>query len=460
MRYKTITLIGVLGILLISKVAAEDPPGSHISADSSIGQILLGLAENQWVQLNTNTFQSVWTPLELRPDPPRGYTVDPIQNAPERVLASWSSVAWDRNRGDIILWGGGHFSYAGNEVYRWRSSSLQWERASLPSDVITLETTGSLYFVAVDGADNAPTSSHTYDNSEFLPIVDRFVTFGGASFNEGGFFRDPAEDHRRTGPYFWDPSKADGNKIGGTTGSGVDFSIEGGGMWQNRDNIDGTTATPGSRWFLDGATAYAEENGKDVLYVQTYLDLHRYVVNDPDDPLQDTYERVGTMGNIIFTGEGVGAYAPQRKLFLRTASQYNYTNNPNANFFGYWLVDDDSLAQGGGRNKAVVFEPVVADGEVFDFKTLGDYGMDYDPVRDVFVLWVGTRELWALIPPDDLQTGEWVLKKLRDNTGTGPTRDDPVFTGVLGKWKYIQELGVFIGIEDNKRDGNVWAYKP
>ena len=44
---------------------------------------------------------------------------------------------------------------------------------------------------------------------------------------------------RSTGPYLFDPNRADGNKVGGTTGSNVmrvdPTPIAGGQMWENRD---------------------------------------------------------------------------------------------------------------------------------------------------------------------------------------------------------------------------------
>jgi hypothetical protein len=42
---------------------------------------------------------------------------------PGSILKAWSSFAWDSNRGDVILWGGGHANYGGNAVYRWRDAT-------------------------------------------------------------------------------------------------------------------------------------------------------------------------------------------------------------------------------------------------------------------------------------------------------------------------------------------------
>src|SRR5262249_44521284 len=131
-------------------------------------QKLTDSSDASWVKLNLNQFVDVWTPAEDRP----------FFGSPDRVISAWSSMAWDPNRGDLIFWGGGHANYGGNEVYRWRSSTLSWERASLPSALV--QTSSYPTYETADGVMNAPIASHTYDNQEFLPIVDRFVTLGGA----------------------------------------------------------------------------------------------------------------------------------------------------------------------------------------------------------------------------------------------------------------------------------------
>src|SRR3546814_18952386 len=89
-------------------------------------------------------------------------------------------MAWDSARGDLIFWGGGHANYPGNEIYLWHSSTLEWERASLPSEVVKV---ADARFEAIDGYLNAPTSSHTYANSEYPPLADRLLVTGGAAYN-------------------------------------------------------------------------------------------------------------------------------------------------------------------------------------------------------------------------------------------------------------------------------------
>src|SRR3546814_8880584 len=59
------------------------------------------------------------------------------------------------------------------------------------------------------------------------------------------------------------------------------------------------------------------------------------------------------------------------------------------------------LDTAGPSNLNINFVPDDPPG-TFDFSRLADYGMDYDPVRDVFVLWGGDPMVWVLTPPDDV----------------------------------------------------------
>ena len=72
---------------------------------------------------------------------------------------------------------------------------------------------------------------------------------------------------RRTGPYLFDPSRVDGTKVGGTTGSGVEPDTVGGQMWQNRDINKHLAGQPLPGWYVNGCTAYARENSHDVIYI-------------------------------------------------------------------------------------------------------------------------------------------------------------------------------------------------
>ena len=439
-------LAGALLLLAPALVAA----GSYkLSIDSELGKRLSNLPENSWTRLNLSQFPDVWTPLDQRPAPPNV----PSVGGPWAVINAWSSMAWDSNRGNLIFWGGGHANYPGNEVYRWLGNDLRWERASLPSEVVrNTESRFPTLFEAIDGPFAAPISAHTYDSSEFLPISDRFVTFGGAAFNTGHFFE--LGNGRRTGPYFWDPARASVNAVGGTLGSQVKPqtypNVTAGLMWQNRDNLEPAFAGDpkpgygGTEW-VNGTTAYAEEGGKDVLYIAVSSQLFRYTVHDLLDPQQDTYELLGRYIYYPFGGQGAGAFDPYRKVFLRTAG----------GAFTYWTLDNP-----GNYNQNVIFTPTLTSG-TFPFATLDKLGMDFDPVRRSYLLWEGQREVYQLTAPADLSTGEWQLTPVSPGSVAAPNiaGSGDVNTGILGKWKYARALDVFLGVFDAGK-GEVWAYKP
>src|SRR5689334_6055160 len=112
-------------------------------ASGQLLPLILQMPANSWLLVNNNIFSDVWTPPSLEPLN-RG-----APSPPSKIIQPWSSFAWDSNRGDLIIYGGGHANYPGNDVYRWHSSNLQWERASLPSEI----TAGDLVIgnTAIDG---------------------------------------------------------------------------------------------------------------------------------------------------------------------------------------------------------------------------------------------------------------------------------------------------------------------
>ena len=417
------------------------------AASSTLGiagliTLLDGMAEGDWAQVSLNQFSDVWTPAELRPL--KGKSNPP----PSNIISAWSSFAWDSQRGDLIIYGGGHANYPGNDVYRWRSATREWQRASLPSEVIEDDFSN---FIAIDGVDNAPTSAHTYDNSVYLKNSDRYLTFGGAVHGRGGAYKKQvdATTVRDTGPYLFDPARADADQVGGTTGSHVQRvaphpEVVGGNMWENRDmfgNIAGSPPLPGS--FINGTTAYYDDDGIDVVYVSarpggTAQNLYKLTIADPTDPTLDTWEQVGRYFN-GFNGQGAGAFDPILNVFVRTSETS----------FVYWDLNTASPS-----NRNVLFAPSDPSGE---FVLSKSWGMDYDPARGQFVLWNGAGEVWMLIPPAVVSPIGWTLVKQPSPTSLVP--NGTTGTGILGKWKYIPNLDAFIGLQDAIA-GNIWMYKP
>jgi Bacterial Ig domain/RTX calcium-binding nonapeptide repeat (4 copies) len=433
------------------RVTGSNPP----SIGSALLDAVIAAPEGSWLRVNENRFSDVWPDSTQIP-----YTPGYLQ--PAKVIFAWSSMAWDPNRDQLIFWGGGHANYSGNEIYRFDTSTLRWERASLPSDVVDL--LGDKQYFSVDGPFNAPTSSHTYDNQIFLPVIDRFLTFGGAKFN--GKQQFVLEDGvTLTGPYLWDPSKAGADMVGGTGGSqvnpGLYPDVIGARMWENRDTIvnSGQGAIRPSGDFVNSTTAYYPVNGKDAVFVTDAPrrggELFRYIINDAGDPSQDAWELIGEDGT-GYGNQGAGAYDASRKIFARTANTSD----------GWALIVWDT-SNPGPQNKSFRVSPHDPNGE---FRITELHGMDFDQKRGAFVLWDGGPEIWYVTPPATGLMGQWIATRApAGDPALGPQQQDASLVtyqgklkgqrGVLGKWEYAPDLDLFLGVVAPE-SGDVWVYKP
>ena len=238
-------------------------------------------------------------------------------------ISAWSGAAWDRGRSNLYIWGGDDYTGGdeGNEVYIFSGKTGLWSRGSLPSQVTA--TNGIEH--TVDGVMNAPLSGESWDNVVFLNNVNRMAVIGVSK--EGITWHDPSTT-LPTGPYFWDPAKADPNKVSGLTGSQVNPgafpNVLGGEMWQNRNK------PMGEGNHLRGTSAYVNVDGKDVVYVtDTDDNLYRYTVRDLD-PAHDTWEQIGRRPANGERGEGAAAIDTKNNMFLHVLSR---------NSFGFWDVD-------------------------------------------------------------------------------------------------------------------------
>jgi hypothetical protein len=100
----------------------------------------------------------------------------------QTVISAWSSGMADPSRSRLILWGGGHNDYGGNEIYSLELSANPptLVRLNPPSPPNTQP--GACVETLSDGR---PNSRHTYDNLVYLPKQDAMWAFGGALNNCG-----------------------------------------------------------------------------------------------------------------------------------------------------------------------------------------------------------------------------------------------------------------------------------
>ena len=95
----------------------------------------------------------------------------------KNVVNAWNSAAFDTTRNRLIVWGGGHSDYGGNEIYAFNIDTLGWSRLTNPSTNIADD---------VDPyPDGRPNPRHTYGTEVYIPTVDRFWVSGASLWETG-----------------------------------------------------------------------------------------------------------------------------------------------------------------------------------------------------------------------------------------------------------------------------------
>lgn len=97
----------------------------------------------------------------------------PTGYAPNIVYA-WNGGAVDSARSRLLVWGGGHGDYYGNEMYALDLPTLSIKRIVDPSSLTSQSScTPSL-------PDGTPVSRHTYDGLTYIAHADRFFATNGS----------------------------------------------------------------------------------------------------------------------------------------------------------------------------------------------------------------------------------------------------------------------------------------
>jgi len=165
-----IAALGVLASLAIVELAAAASP-----------EWVANTAPGTWTTISRNTLADVdpANDPKLNPNHPRG--------APWRgstgqasVIDAWNGGAFapDLGRfGSLLLHGGGHGNYFGNEVYAFDVESGRWSRLSDPY----VASTDKLVERYEQGAfpDGSPLPPHTYDYVEYDPGTRRLLVLRG-----------------------------------------------------------------------------------------------------------------------------------------------------------------------------------------------------------------------------------------------------------------------------------------
>src|SRR5262249_27590931 len=117
-----------------------------------------------------------------------------------------------RNR--LIVWGGGHSDYSGNEVYGLTMSDEKIRRLNNPGPVADLSTQVTVL------ADGTPNARHTYGGLAYIAHADRMFVYGGGGAASAGFFSNDIWTFD-LGKLQWQQMIPDGNNSGLASSTGM-----------------------------------------------------------------------------------------------------------------------------------------------------------------------------------------------------------------------------------------------
>ncbi|MEM9070147.1 MAG: hypothetical protein AAGE52_16690 [Myxococcota bacterium] len=358
---------------------------------TDLEQQLAGLEADTWLEVPNTAMSEVCDD----DSPVRGVV------GCEAIVSAWSGGTFDTSRNRMLIWGGGHNDYHGNEVYAFDVPSGTWMQLTEPTatDHLDRDPLG----------DGNPVSRHTYEGVEYIAHADVMWGHGGSR-------------------------AADGN------GTDVTWTLDLSSLtWTNQ-----APAEPGPGGFT---LASAYDPASEAVFVRGTQDFYRYDLDDNTwtnlmnfgfPPEWPRYER---------SGDKTGVIDPTRDLFWSMGSGDIFVWDIAAST----IVTGDWVTTGGGDYTNA---DVVGDREEQLFESGGATiydaqapGVDYDAAADALVAWANRGGPWTL----DLDARVWT-----QGSGEGaPISENS--GGTFGRWRYISAYNVFILV--NSAEENVRFYK-
>lgn len=302
------------------------------------------------------------------------------------LIGSWNSAVWDPVRRQMLLFGGGHDDYAGNEIYAYSTKTLTWTRLTEPSPKPYNKD-------PLD--DGKPVSRHTYDGLTWIDHEAKMLAWGGARSNDGNGTNITWLFNPATKKWTAPPAASE------VPPSSYSHSIV----------YDPVTKQTFVKTVQDFQKLDPSTNGWTRLHDLGYPPYWpRYTYGHPRGTLDTKRRNVWYVGGELYMIYAIDAAKVTTDDWVTTGGG-DFDNN--AKVTGY---PEQRILTGGG-----------------DVIKKESPGFDYDSRADQMVAWVGGGP-YVL----NLTTRGWSRK-----SGTGAPLT-PIGTGTFGRWRYLREYNVFI----------------
>lgn len=195
-------------------------------------------------------------------------------NGCDSVTEAWSGAAFDAGGNRLLINGGGHADWAGNEVYELDLDTITMRRLNAPSHPLRdgcVAANNGTY------ADGRPVSRHTYNHLAYLEAQGLLLLFGGSLWYCGFFGRDT---------WTYDPATD---------------------TWTARSDADAPRADYGLSIVRDPATG--------LVWARDSLNVYAY------DPVAHRWQRRSGTGDLALSNARSGVFdATRGRYFLYTTA--------------------------------------------------------------------------------------------------------------------------------------------
>jgi hypothetical protein len=344
--------------------------------------IFAELPAHTWTPVALNTLADV-NPCPARDD--CGYSATEGQSG---VLNDWNGGVFASEEGvlgGLVVWGGGHAGYYGNEIYFFDLATLLWSTKSQPT---TGQIPGDPDSFGLDPEtcrfhDGKPLPMHTYDLVTYLPTTRQFLL---PNIQDVPSYKPPGAENGCYSPH----------------GMVFDFRTS---RW-----LALASPVPNQLWHV--SSAFDAKRNASWVWEHTY-GYGGLVKFDIASGQWTQYQSSRSL-NL----DSTGAIDPVRDLFV-------------ARDFDGVLVKDLSDPDA----ERVI---VTTSGDT-QIQTQSQIGFEWVPSLGKFVAWKSGNDLYYLTPPDgNWRTQAWVWTKTR-LAGVAPP--DPV-NGPYSKFQVAPELGI------------------
>jgi hypothetical protein len=151
-------------------ISPNDSDGVELSGGGVMAQTPAQMPPDSWLDVANTHLADVAPASSQFPN---------IGGSLTGVIDAWSGAALDTSRSRLLVWGGGHNDYGGNEIYAFDVGALKWLRLTDPS--------ANPANCMDANSDGTPSARHTYDGLAYISHADQFFGSGGAlTCNAGG----------------------------------------------------------------------------------------------------------------------------------------------------------------------------------------------------------------------------------------------------------------------------------